>query len=104
MSDLAYFAAVEAKRGITRAPGLTRFRPHRGSLVKAMEEVVEVKGLAGLIDYLRKEHPAFGKPFDQTAITVEPYGGDDERIGWKNVHIVVMKDYGPIGFCEGPLI
>ena len=92
--ERAYYAEIERKRGITRAPGLTRFRPHRGGLAEALEEVVEVKGRAGLTAHLRTCGHA-------GAIRITPYGGDDDRIGWKNVHIVVLEGMGPVGFCEG---
>lgn len=77
-----------------------KFRPHRGGLDASMREVVEVDGRAGLIEHLRKTHPEFGPAFDADKVTIEPYAGDDDRIGWKDVHIV-LAEWGPVGFCEG---
>ena len=96
-----YFSEIERLRGITGDSGKTRFRPHRGCLMDAMKEVVEVEGRAGLIEHLRSKHPNFGPKFESESLSIEPYGGDDDRIGWKNVHIVVLSDWGPVGFCEG---
>lgn len=39
-------------------------------------------------------HPEFGPPFDAEKVTIEPYGGDDDRIGWKDVHIVILGGWG----------
>jgi hypothetical protein len=86
-----------------------KFRPQRGGLDEAMKEMVEVDGRAGLIEHLREIHPPFGPPFDPDKVTVQPYGPiragrgcDDDRIGWKNTHIVIIEGWGPVGFCEGP--
>jgi hypothetical protein len=84
-----------------------KFRPQRGGLDEAMKEMVEVDGRAGLIEHLR-EIQRLGPPFDPDKVTVQPYGGegdrgcDDDRIGWKNTHIVLIEGWGPVGFCEGP--
>jgi len=77
-----------------------KFRPHRGGLDASMGEMVDVDGRAGLIEHLRNTHPDFGPAFDDK-VTLEPYGGDDDRIGWKDVHIVLVEGWGPVGFCEG---
>lgn len=39
--------------------------------------------------------------FDQ--LRVSPYYGDDDRIGWRDVHIVTIDGYGVVGFTEGPV-
>jgi hypothetical protein len=78
-----------------------KFRPQRGGIDEAMKGVVEVDGLAGLIEHLRAIHPPFGPPFDPDKVIVRPYDCDDERIGWKDVHIVFIEGWGPVGFCEG---
>jgi hypothetical protein len=68
------------------------FRPHRGSLDAAMAEAVTVDGVGGLLAHLQaNEYP----PED---VRIEPYGGDDHRICWKDVHIVVVDGYGVAGF------
>lgn len=75
-----------------------RFRPHRGSLIDAMKEEQELDGLQGLVDYVRDNYRDAVTTAD---IEATPYGGDDSRIGWKDVHIVTLKDWGVIGYCEG---
>lgn len=67
-----------------------------------MAEAVEVSGRAGLVEHLRSKYGE-NPGFDFGAIEAKPYGGDDNRIGWKDVHIVTAPDYGVIGFIEGPL-
>ena len=78
-----------------------KFRPHRGSLADAMVECVDVEGRTGLIEHLKKTAPSSGPKFDADRFAAKPYGGDDDRIGWKNVHIVTVPDWGVVGFCEG---
>jgi hypothetical protein len=41
--------------------------------------------------------------FKAEQVKVEPYYGDDRRIGWRNVHIITIDGYGVVGFCEGPV-
>jgi hypothetical protein len=78
-----------------------KFRPHRGSLAAAMAECVDVDGRAGLIEHLKKTAPEFGPAFDAERFNAEPYGGDDSRIGWKDVHVITVHNWGVVGFCEG---
>jgi hypothetical protein len=86
-----------------------KFRPHRELLEDAMKEMVEVDGLAGLIEHLRRDHeymremsPDAWRVFDPPKVIVKPYGsGRDDHIGWKDVHIVLVEGWGPVGFCEG---
>lgn len=82
-----------------------KYRPHRRLLVESMEEMIEVDGRAGLVAHLKKDFrpwPDLDGRAEQ--IKVEPYYGDDDRIGWKNVHIITLYGYGVIGFCEGPAV
>ncbi len=83
-----------------------RYRPHKGSLADSLAEVVEVDGRAGLIEYLLDElapYPGWsGAAFMPDTVRISPYYGDDDRIGWKDVHIVTIDGYGVMGFCEGP--
>jgi hypothetical protein len=69
-----------------------KYRPHRGWLADAMKEAVEVDGLAGLLAHLDAA---------PERLTVKRYGCDDERIGWTDVHLVLL-DGVPVGWCEGP--
>lgn len=78
-----------------------KFRPHRGSLAEAMAEMVEVDGMAGLLAHLRATHPEFGPPFVAAGVHVKPYNCDDDRVGWKNVHIVAQDGWGVVGFTNG---
>ncbi len=64
-----------------------------------MKECVEVDGLSGLIGHLRNVHPAYGPPFDPK-ISISPYSGPDDRIGWKQTCIVIQEGWGPIGFTD----
>lgn len=84
-----------------------RYRPHKGLLADSVALTIEVDGLAGLIRHLRKELAPYegwsGLPFMNDAVHVEPYHGDDDRIGWIDVHIITIDGYGVVGFCEGPV-
>lgn len=80
---------------------MTLYRPQRGSLNTAMNEVVELDGRLELIDHLRK---GYGSEVNESGsnVTVEKYGsGIDTRIGW-DTHIVLVGGI-PYGFTNGPL-
>ncbi len=84
-----------------------KFRFHRGALDDSMETMIEVAPIdgsvrAGLLAAIRKEYAALGPDFADGQLRVAPYFGDDDRIGWKDVHIVSIDGYGVVGFCEGP--
>lgn len=69
----------------------------------SIAETVEVAGRAGLVSHLRKQWESWpGVEFADSQVNVSPYGGDDDRCGWKDVHIVVIDGMGVQGFCEGP--
>ena len=83
-----------------------KFRQHRGGLAESMETVVEIKNRDELVGYLRGilwQWPTAPPVSDET-IEVRPYadGGGDDRIGWKKVYIVTLKDYGVLGWTDGP--
>lgn len=81
-----------------------RYRPHRGGLAESAAETVELDGRSGLVKHLRqhwKDWPTVA--FSDSQVRVAPYGGDDDRIGWKDVHIVTIDGTGVQGFCEGPV-
>lgn len=65
-----------------------------------MRDMVVVDGRDGLAKHL-SDQPLLPEiaPDD---LKIEPYGGDDPRIGWKDVHIVTLPGFGVLGFCEGP--
>ena len=77
-----------------------RYRPHKGSLADSVALTVEVDGRAGLIAQLHKELAPYPVWPDEKSVHIDLYGGDDDRIGWKNVSIVTMDGYGVMGFCE----
>jgi hypothetical protein len=81
-----------------------KFRPHRGSLADAMKEMVDLPDRAALIALLQSMHKDadFGPVITDEAVHVEKYGhGIDTRIGW-DTHIVMIDDWGPAGFTDGP--
>lgn len=89
-----------------------KYRPHcGGGLAASLSRAVEVAGRAGLLAHLnaagrRKLDPKdrnimTGEPLTDSDLHVEPYGGDDARIGWRDVHIVILEGWGAVGYCEG---
>lgn len=80
-----------------------RYRPQRGSLADSMAEVIEVRDRAELLAILRGQWKAVGVEITDDQMKAAPYGGDDSRIGWLDVHIVTIDGLGVQGFCEGPL-
>lgn len=79
-----------------------KFREHRRLLDESMETVVELADYNALLDHLRKSaaHWPTHPPVTAETVRIEPYGRD-ERIGW-DTHIVTLKDYGVLGFTDGP--
>lgn len=77
---------------------------HRELLVDSMKTAVDVNGREGLLAHIRKEFSDFWPvpDFADEKLHIKPYSGDDDRIGWKDVHIVTIDDYGVVGFCENP--
>ncbi len=68
-----------------------------------METVVEVNSRVGLVLHLVKlMEPYTGAKMDFNQMTIEPYGGIDERTGW-DTYIVYLPGYGVLGFTNGPL-
>jgi len=76
---------------------VTKFRPHRGLLVEAMKEVVELEDRAALVAHLIE----LGYAAKESSVEVENYGGMDARIGW-DTHIVCI-DGDAVGFTDGAL-
>jgi hypothetical protein len=81
-----------------------RFRPHRGGLRESVAEAFVVSSFADLVDHIRKSCPQVCNGL-LTDIEIKPYGGDDDRIGWKDVHMLRWTCRSPnfvfIGFVEG---
>lgn len=73
------------------------FRPHRATLSEAMAEAVSVPDLNALMAHIRTMDPTIDAA---SLIEFHRYGGDDERIGWKDTHIVERSRNGCVlGFC-----
>lgn len=72
-------------------------------MAESVAETVNVKGRVGLIAHLRYNWRDWQNvQFSDDQVRVAPYGGDDPRCGWKDVHIVTIDGLGVQGFCEGP--
>lgn len=67
-----------------------------------MTTVVTVADRAELLAHIKTLFSDFGPDFDDNHLYLEPYCDEDARIGWKNVHIVHIADYGPVGFTDCP--
>jgi len=78
-----------------------KFREHRGSLADAMKTLVELPDRAALVQHCRELLAPYQFVFEDSALKVEPYGtGSDDRIGWKETHVVTIEKYGVIGFTD----
>ena len=79
------------------------FRPHRGGLAEAMEEVKEVSSFDELVNMVDTELSKFdhGLQIDENTVKMSAYGYD-HRIDW-DTYSVVLKNYGVLGFTSGPL-
>lgn len=84
---------------------MRRFRQHRELLEDSLQTTFAFESINALEAHIRSICAANGEPVG--AITDVFYGvpgtpGDDNRIGWKNVHIVIRNGV-PFGWMEGPL-
>lgn len=79
-----------------------KFREHRGGLNESMMTLVELPDRPALVAHVEKLlRPYYFQEVD-SRLRVDPYGRDT-RIGWENLHIVILKGYGVVGFTDGPL-
>jgi hypothetical protein len=78
-----------------------QFREHRGGLAESMATAFEFHTLEQLLRHIGAVRPDI--VVSGSIVTAKPYGGDDDCIGWKNVHIVTADKGGVIGFIDGPL-
>jgi hypothetical protein len=69
-----------------------KYRDHRGGLAESMETVREIEPTIDALAVILK--------VPSSAITVEKYGGYDERIGW-DTYLVCVEGQ-PVGFTDGP--
>jgi hypothetical protein len=79
-----------------------KVREHRGSLADSMRTVREVAGREELFTVIRETLAPFGVLLQPEQITVKPYGGRDERIGW-DTHLISVQGYGVWGMADGPI-
>lgn len=100
-----------------------KYRPHRGQLSDSMDEMVELKDRAALVEHLRADLAKWGVVITDADVKVEPYGRDD-RVHW-DTHIVTIRNkpigdiktkdgkpvlffnmgpdyFGAVGFTDGP--
>lgn len=82
---------------------MIRFREHRGGLEESLKTTREFDTPAEVREHL---YYLFGSILVE-GVTSEPYSnqadGGDDRMGWKNVHILKAPKWGVLGFMEGPL-
>ena len=64
------------------------WRPHRGGLDAAMREAKEFNDIEEMKDYLVN---LFRTTLEREDIVIDERVSDDDRIGWKNVHMVCAK-------------
>jgi len=76
-----------------------RYRDHRGGLGESLATQREVSTWDELVATVRDALRGWFV-FEDSALHVEAYGGDDDRIGWKDVQIVTVDGWGPVGFVE----
>ena len=83
-----------------------KFREHRGSLADAMTTCVEIPDQAALVEHCRKllEPWPTAPSVNNRSLIVKPYYNEvDKRIGWPMTYIVWLKEYGVLGFTDGPV-
>lgn len=80
---------------------MTLFRPHRGSLDAAMNEVREFNNFDEFLTWLTGYFSEWMVEVRADKLLIEPYGYDD-RIDW-DTYIVTLEGYGVVGFTNGPL-
>jgi hypothetical protein len=85
-----------------------KLRQHRGGLSESMATVVNIEPTKkALVEEITKQYKDvidMGMvSVDESTVSVESYGGMDERIGW-DTYIVMIKNWGPYGFTDGPLL
>lgn len=71
---------------------MTKFRFHRGGYAESMDTAVECRSMSKLRLIIKARA--------NDTVTVEPYGGIDNRNGWDTY--IVMHNGHPIGMTDGP--
>ena len=68
---------------------MIKYRPHRGSLDKALEEYQEFTDIADMLKYISKQWDGY---LDIKDIVIGQSYGEDDRIGWKSWrHVCITK-------------
>lgn len=85
------------------------YRPHRGGLKEAMEEVKEFSSREEMLVYIVESHTdsEWGPAFTAEDLVIGEEVRDDPRIGWHDTRYVCTKSYHgkvydppvPIGHC-----
>ena len=75
------------------------YRPHRGGLREAMEEVNRFSNIDEMLSHIVKKHNEYSvKQITKEDIFFQLYDKDpDNRIGWNNTYIILIGSY-PHGF------
>jgi len=82
-----------------------KFRPHRGSLAKSMEDGETFVNKEAMCASLQEKILSWSTTQKITTSNVEvtKYGvGKDKRNGW-DTHLVFIRDFGVLGFTDGPV-
>jgi hypothetical protein len=80
-----------------------RFREHRGSYDESMATQVWLANKEELIGYIKAQLGKYGLSFDHKKMSISRYhDGKDPRNDW-DTHIVVLANYGVLGFTDGPI-
>lgn len=67
------------------------YRPHRGSLVKAMQEAKEFNNEQEMKEYIVKDWQGY---FSIEDIVIDNHPYNDERNGWKDTRYVCSNRFG----------
>lgn len=81
------------------------YRDHRGGLAESLKTQQTFATRKELVDYLRRDLSKYSFPVRDSDVLVEKYGKmPDTRMNppW-NTHIVVVHNFGPVGFTDGPV-
>lgn len=66
------------------------YRPHRGSLTDALQELEIFTSVDEMFDFI-VEHQPFDDVFDKTDLSIGEDIGPDERIGWSETRYILTK-------------
>jgi hypothetical protein len=82
-----------------------RCRPHTGGSVELGFGTADVANFVGLLNHIRSKVDYMADAVaDAGSFQIKPHWGDDDRIGWKDVHIIRWingRGDSTIWYCEG---